>query len=76
MDIGGKDRVGLQRCCLPLYGENLCSQSSVFHLVSTVKDNKKSLFKYVNSKVRIRVNVGPLLDEVGHLTSKDIIRDI
>ena len=41
-----------------------------FKLASTVKDNKKGFLKYVNSKRRIRDNMGPLLDEVGHLTNR------
>ncbi|KAK4810960.1 hypothetical protein QYF61_014432 [Mycteria americana] len=43
-----------------------------FKLASTVKDNKKGFLKYVNSKRRIRDNIGPLLDEVGHLTNRDV----
>ena len=41
-------------------------------LTSTVKDNKKGFFKYVNSKRQARNNIGPLLDEHGHLTNRDI----
>ncbi|KAM9262915.1 protein shortage in chiasmata 1 ortholog [Morus bassanus] len=43
-----------------------------FKLTSTAKDNKKDFLKYVNSKRRIRENIGPLLDEVGHLKNRDI----
>ncbi|GAB0206466.1 mitochondrial enolase superfamily member 1 [Grus japonensis] len=43
-----------------------------FKLDSTVKDNKKGFLKYVNSKRRTRDNIGPLLDEVGHLTNRDV----
>ena len=43
-----------------------------FKQASTVKDNKKGFLKYVNSKRRIRDNIGPLLDEVGHLTNRHI----
>ena len=32
-----------------------------------IKDNKKSILKYVNSKRKTRENVGPLLNEVGAL---------
>ena len=37
-----------------------------------MKDNKKGSFRYVNSKRRIRDNIGPLLDEVGHLTNRNV----
>ncbi|KAK4830736.1 LOW QUALITY PROTEIN: hypothetical protein QYF61_013186 [Mycteria americana] len=46
-----------------------------FKLASTVNDNKKSFFKNVNSKRRIRDNIGPLLDEVGHLTNREIDKE-
>ncbi|KAK4816993.1 hypothetical protein QYF61_025913 [Mycteria americana] len=54
---------------------SICSKSACtdeFKLSSTVKDNKKGFLKYVNSKRRIRDNIGPLLDEVGHLTNRDV----
>ncbi|GAB0208000.1 mitochondrial enolase superfamily member 1 [Grus japonensis] len=41
-------------------------------LASTVGDNKKGVFKYVNNKRRTRDNIGSLLDENGHLTNRDI----
>lgn len=41
-------------------------------LASAPKDNKKGFLKYVNSKGRIRDNIGPLLDEVSHFTNKDV----
>ncbi|GAB0207774.1 hypothetical protein GRJ2_003243100 [Grus japonensis] len=50
----------------------VCKAQLEFKLASTVKDNKKGVFKYVNSKRRIRDNIGLLLDEVGHLTNRDI----
>jgi len=37
-----------------------------------MKKNKKSFFKCVDSERRIRSNIGPLLDGVGHLTNRDI----
>lgn len=40
-------------------------------VASTVKD-QKGFLKYVNSKSRIRDNIGPLLDGVSHLTNRDI----
>lgn len=40
-------------------------------LASTVEGNKKD-FKYINSKRSTRENIGPLLDEDGHLTNRDI----
>ncbi|KAK4807113.1 hypothetical protein QYF61_018454 [Mycteria americana] len=43
-----------------------------FKLDSTVKDNKKGFSKSINSKRRTRDNIGPLLDEVGHLTNGDV----
>lgn len=39
-------------------------------LSSRVGDNKK-VFKYVNVKRRTRANIGPILDEDGHLTNRD-----
>ena len=39
---------------------------------SKLKDNKKGFFKYLNSKRQARKCVGPLLDEHGHLTNRDI----
>ncbi|GAB0203202.1 hypothetical protein GRJ2_002785800 [Grus japonensis] len=41
-------------------------------LASTVGDNKKGFFKYVNNKRRTRENIGSLLNENGHLTNRDI----
>ncbi|KAK4831728.1 hypothetical protein QYF61_018858 [Mycteria americana] len=43
-----------------------------FKLASTVKDNKKGVLKYVNSNRRFRDNIGLLLDEVSHLTNRDV----
>lgn len=43
-----------------------------FRLASTMKDNEKGFLKDVNSKRRNRDNIGSLLDEVGHLTSRDV----
>ncbi|KAK4807141.1 hypothetical protein QYF61_018482, partial [Mycteria americana] len=43
-----------------------------FKLASTVKDNKKGFLKSINSKRRTRDNIGLLLDEVGHLTNRDV----
>ena len=43
-----------------------------FKLASTVKDNKKGFLKSVQSERRIRDNIGLLLDEVDHLTNRDI----
>lgn len=40
-------------------------------VASTVK-GQKGFFNYVNSKSRIRDNIGPLLDRVSHLTDRDI----
>jgi len=37
------------------------------NLARGVKNNKKSFFKYINSKWKTRENVGPLLNEVGVL---------
>ncbi|KAK4832011.1 hypothetical protein QYF61_020449 [Mycteria americana] len=47
--------------------EKICAAKArlEFKLASTVKDNIKGFLKYVNSKGRIRNNIGPLLDE-GH----------
>ena len=38
-------------------------------LASAVKDDKKGFSKHVNSKRRIRDNIGLWLDEVSHLTN-------
>ena len=43
-----------------------------FKLASTVKDNKKGFLRYVQSERRIRDNIGLLLDEVEHLTNRDV----
>lgn len=43
-----------------------------FKLASAVKDKRKGFLKYVNRKRRIRESVGPLLDEVGHLTNRGV----
>ena len=43
-----------------------------FKLSSTVKDNQKGFLKHVNSKRRMRDNIDLLLDEVGHLTNRDV----
>ena len=40
-------------------------------LTKKVKDNKKGIFKYVNSKRKTRDNVGPLLNEEGVLVTGD-----
>jgi len=40
-------------------------------LARDVKDNKKSFFKYINSKRKTRENVGLLLNEVGVLVTED-----
>jgi len=40
-------------------------------LTKKVKDNKKGIFKYVNSKRKTRDNVGPLLNEGGVLVMGD-----
>jgi len=40
-------------------------------LARDVKDNKKSYFKYISSKQKMRDNVGPLLNEVGVLVMED-----
>ncbi|PKU45859.1 rna-directed dna polymerase from mobile element jockey-like [Limosa lapponica baueri] len=37
------------------------------NLATTVKDNKKSVFQYINKKRKTRENVGPLMNEVGAL---------
>ena len=50
----------------------MCSKRSEFKLASTVKDNKKGFLKYFNSKRKIRDSISPLLDEVSHLTNRDI----
>lgn len=41
------------------------------NLVREMKDNMKGLFKYVNSKRKMRENVGPLLNKVSALVTGD-----
>uniref|UniRef100_A0A8B9PUS7 Immunoglobulin C1-set domain-containing protein n=1 Tax=Apteryx owenii TaxID=8824 RepID=A0A8B9PUS7_APTOW len=41
------------------------------NVASDVKDNKKGFFKYIGSKRKTRENVGPLLNGVGALVTKD-----
>jgi len=41
------------------------------NLAREVKDNKKGFFNYISSKQKTRVNVGPLLNEVGVLVMED-----
>jgi len=56
-----------------VFGETLVDQARLqFKLASTVKDNKRGFFKHVNSRRRIRDDIGLLLDEVGHLTNRDV----
>lgn len=43
-------------------------------LASDVKDNKGHFFKYIRSKRKTRENEGPLLNEVGALVTKDIVK--
>jgi len=67
------DTGGLQRYCSPQWGENSCSQSSVrVQAGRHCEEQQKGLFKYVNSKRRIRNNIGLLLDEIGHLTNREV----
>lgn len=56
--------------------EKICMAKACleFKLVSTVKDSKKDFFKYVNSKRRIRGNIGLLLDEVGNFTNNGVVK--
>lgn len=41
------------------------------NLVKELKDNKKGIFKYVDSKRKIRENMGPLLSETHALITGD-----
>ena len=41
------------------------------NLAREVKDNKKGFFKYISRKRMTREYVGPLLNEVGALVTKD-----
>ena len=50
----------------------MAKAQSEFKLASTVKDNKKGFLKSVHSERRIRDNIGLLLDEVEHLTNRDV----
>ncbi|GAB0183728.1 mitochondrial enolase superfamily member 1 [Grus japonensis] len=42
------------------------------NLARDVKDNKKSLYRYVSDKRRTRENVGPLWNETGDLVTQDV----
>ncbi|GAB0179904.1 hypothetical protein GRJ2_000455700 [Grus japonensis] len=42
------------------------------NLARDVKDNKKSFYRYVSDKRRMRENVGPLQNETGHLVTPDM----
>ncbi|GAB0184088.1 mitochondrial enolase superfamily member 1 [Grus japonensis] len=54
--------------------EKICAAKAQLELklASTVGDNKKGFFKYINNKRKSRENIGSLLDENGHLTNRDI----
>ncbi|GAB0183010.1 mitochondrial enolase superfamily member 1 [Grus japonensis] len=41
-------------------------------LARDVKDNKKSFYRYVSEKRRMRENVGPLQNETGNLVTQDM----
>ncbi|GAB0188852.1 mitochondrial enolase superfamily member 1 [Grus japonensis] len=41
-------------------------------LARDVKDNKKSFYRYVSDKRRMRENVGPLRNETGDLVTQDM----
>ncbi|GAB0182959.1 mitochondrial enolase superfamily member 1 [Grus japonensis] len=41
-------------------------------LARDVKDNKKSFYRYVSDKRKIRENVGPLWNETGDLVTQDM----
>ncbi|GAB0203630.1 mitochondrial enolase superfamily member 1 [Grus japonensis] len=42
------------------------------NLARDVKDNKKSFYRYVSNKRRMRENVGPLRNEMGDLVTQDM----
>ncbi|GAB0207656.1 mitochondrial enolase superfamily member 1 [Grus japonensis] len=42
------------------------------NLARDVKDNKKSFYRYVSDKRKMRVNVGILQNETGHLVTQDM----
>ncbi|GAB0184195.1 mitochondrial enolase superfamily member 1 [Grus japonensis] len=57
------------------FKEKICVAKAQLELklASTVGNNKKGFFKYVNNKRRTRENIGSLLvNENGHLTNRDI----
>ena len=43
-------------------------------VASTLRDDKKGFLKYINGKRQARNNIGPLLDENGHLASRGIVK--
>ena len=50
---------------------NICPRSFKNPSTRDVKDNKKGFFKYISRKRKTRESVGPLLNEVGALVTKD-----
>lgn len=41
------------------------------NMIWDVKENKKGCYKYLSSKKKTRKNVGPLINRVGALVTKD-----
>ncbi|KAJ7407998.1 hypothetical protein WISP_123610 [Willisornis vidua] len=56
-----------------LFWEKICVAESQLELKldRNVGDNGKSFFKYINGNKQCRNIIGPLQDEVGHLTNRD-----
>jgi len=46
----------------------------MLNLVRDVKDKKKSFYRYISSKRKIRENVGPLLNGAGDPVMRDMER--
>jgi len=57
--------------CLCREKTRKANAQSELKLVRAVSDNKKGIFKYVNSKRRAKENIGPILVEDGLLTNRD-----
>ncbi|GAB0180457.1 mitochondrial enolase superfamily member 1 [Grus japonensis] len=64
---------GIQRNC-PSSRDQVRKAKALteINLARDVKDNKKSFYRYVSEKRRMRENVGPLWNEMGDLVTQDM----
>lgn len=63
----------IQKCCCHCR-EKICVAKAQLEmkLARTMRETKKSFFKYINGKKQIRNNTGPFQDEDGLLTNRDM----